>query len=192
MAGTAAELTRLLNAVMAQIKKLNDDQAIALADGSAELRYIPKTLQKPFDKFSKLTDVQLDQITAGEADYRLVPKTLVKSFEKLNKLTEEQLLQLANNEAEFKFVPKNPPRTTKAKAAKLPPPTAEEVRQAMLSASDQDTARAFFDSHKLNLTELRDVARELGVPASGTAASIIDTIIKVLVAGRLTTSAVRF
>jgi hypothetical protein len=192
MAGTAAELTKLLSAVMAQVKKLNDDQAFALADGSAELRYIPKTLQKPFDKFSKLTDDQLDQIAAGEADYRLVPKTLVKSFERLSKLTEDQLLQLANNEAEFKFVPKNPPRTTRAKVVKPPPPTAEEVRQAMLSAPDQAAARAFFDLHKPKVVELRDIARELGLPSSGTGPSIIDAIIKVFVAGRLTTSAVRF
>lgn len=191
MAGTATELARLLNAVMAQVKKLDDDQAAALADGAGELRYIPKPLLKQFTAFSRLSDAELEQIATGDAEYKLVAKTLKPQFRKLEKLSEEQLVQLANDEAEFKFVSKIP-RATRSAAAKVPPPTAAEVYQAMLAAPDQAAAHAFFEKHKLKAADLKRIAAELDVPTAKTGPAIVEALIKVFVTGRLTTSAVRF
>jgi hypothetical protein len=105
--------------------------------------------------------------------------------------SDEQLDLLASGEADYKFALKTP-KVAKPPAVKVPPPSGHEVRQAMLDATDEASAHGYFIALKLKPAELKQIALELDLPATGTAKAITDGIIKVLVTGRRTTSAVRF
>jgi hypothetical protein len=74
MAGTSADVAAVLAAVVTQVKKLTAEQVEALVAGTAEFKFVPKSLSRQFTQLTKLTDDQLQQLATGEATYALVPQ----------------------------------------------------------------------------------------------------------------------
>ncbi|MBB5869663.1 hypothetical protein F4553_003042 [Allocatelliglobosispora scoriae] len=148
-------------------------------------------LSAVLSQIKKLTEEQAQSLVTGTGEFRFVPKTLASHYTKLTKLSDEQLQQLADGEATYALVPKGY-KVTKVPSAKAAPPTASEIRSALSAASDEESARAYLTGLKLKPAELKAVASELEVPATSSAKTIIETMVKIFVTGRLTTSAVRF
>lgn len=119
---------------------------------------------------------------------------LLRVADFLRKLPADQLAALADGTARLELVPKGGRRSAgAARPARKPLPLpAEQVRAELAKIGDRTAARRWLEDLGLTVPQLRDLARELGVPVTSKARrdDVLDTIVQGTVGRRLDFAAI--
>jgi hypothetical protein len=126
----------------------------------------------------------------------LAHEVLMRVAEFIRKLPADQLADLASGQARLDVIPKGgraPARaTTRAAAAAKPlPRPAQEIATTLAGIGDRAAARRYLEVDlKLTIPQLKQLAAENDVTASGTKAKILDSIVEWAVGRRLDSEAI--
>jgi hypothetical protein len=115
---------------------------------------------------------------------------LLRVADFLRDLPSDQMTALARGDLSLAVVPELPPARPSAPVPGRPMPlpvAAATVRAALTALTDRASAVRYLDDLRLTTTQLRGLARELGLAVSSSAgkASIRDTIVQWTVGRRL-------
>jgi hypothetical protein len=125
----------------------------------------------------------------------LASEVLIKVAEFVRKLPAEQLASVVSGEARLDLVPKGArvvaPGGSAAKAGAALPRPAQEISATMSGTGDRVAARRYLEKDlKLTVAQLKALAKELDITATGTKPKMLDGIVEWAVGRRQDSEAI--
>jgi hypothetical protein len=125
----------------------------------------------------------------------LASEVLIKVAEFVRKLPAEQLASVVSGEARLDLVPKGArvvaPGAATAKAGTALPRPAQEISATMSGTGDRVAARRYLEKDlKLTVAQLKALAKDLDITATGTKPKMLDGIVEWAVGRRQDSEAI--